>query len=324
MIKSASSIILAFGLILSCVAAPVSAATADKDLTMSLIDKDSNMLLTNEDLKHVSNEPRTPEQYLSKTDLIEKIKEADAATGKDNFLNVINSTDSSIMNAISFNQDGTLRVNKSKIKANDEVASKEIENVENALKEYTDKLKEFNKKQGIESNGLDITPNGEISISGNIGGNGDGVNSLTLQGRDKGDIVLQNDPGLSIQGYINHAGIYDGTTSDVCIYTAQPDIGVTWETVDQWRNHDDAYVLTTGYTTATQASAFNWAYSLAGYGETYYWYAGKDDDDSWYCSKVAWRGYDMMAIDLDYNGGYWVFPDDILQSSKTYLAAAYY
>lgn len=324
MIKLVSSITLAIGLILTCVTTPVSATSADKVLPVSLVDKDSNMLLTNEDLQIVSNEPRVPEQYLSKADLIEKIKEADVATGKDKFLNVINSTDSSVMKKISFEPDGTLRFNKAKLLTTDEITPKEIENVENAFKEYTAKLKAFNKKQGIESDGLEITPNGEISIGGNIGGNGDGVNSLTLNGRYKGDIVLQNDPGLSIQGYINHAGIYDGTTSDLCIYTAQPNDGVKWESVSQWRNHDDTYVLTTNYTTSTQASAFNWARSKAGYGETYYWYAGKNDDDSWYCSKVVWRGYDMMAIDLDYNGGYWVFPDDILQSSNTFLAKAYY
>lgn len=32
----------------------------------------------------------------------------------------------------------------------------------------------------------------------------------------------------------------------------------------------------------------------------------------WYCSLVAWKGYyNVLGKDLDYNGGYWVLPEDI-------------
>jgi len=55
-------------------------------------------------------------------------------------------------------------------------------------------------------------------------------------------------------------------------------------------------------------------------GELYLWYTSKTDYSKWYCTKlpyVAFRG--NAGIDIDADGGYWVFPDDIVSDSQTYL-----
>jgi uncharacterized protein YycO len=50
-------------------------------------------------------------------------------------------------------------------------------------------------------------------------------------------------------------------------------------------------------------------------GRPYRWptdIAAKDDDNRMYCSQYAWIDYlKTMSIDLDSDGGYFAFPDDI-------------
>lgn len=310
--KKISSLFFASCLIFSSISSTVSAASENTQADMNL---------TAEDMEVVSFAEREPEVYLSKTDLQNAIQQAYFETGKDSFLNVVENLNPSILQTITFNEDGTVNMDqKSNLKLSDS-STEAIFNFESALKEYGDRIKQYNEKLGIDSNGIEVSNDGQLSIGGS--GNGDGRNNLSLAGRLKGDIVLQNDPGISIQGYVNHAGIYDGTTSDYCIKSAQPNDGVLWESVSGWRKHDDAYILTTDYTSATQASAFNWANTLASVTEPYYWYSGKESNDSWYCSKIPWKGYYQMGIDLDSDGGVWVMPDDLLNSSHTFLVGAF-
>lgn len=49
-------------------------------------------------------------------------------------------------------------------------------------------------------------------------------------------------------------------------------------------------------------------------GENYS-FSSKSNTSSWYCSKLQWRAYkQVLNIDIDYDGGSYVFPEDILYS----------
>ncbi|UHA75607.1 hypothetical protein [Paenibacillus sp. 481] len=247
---------------------------------------------------------------LGKSNIKQEIFDAKKATGQEEYFNYLDSLDPELVKKLYIHEDGTVTSRDNNV---DESFVKEFEQ---KLKAYTSKIAQHNKQLGIISDGLETDGSGNISISS--GGGGKGRNSITTDGLVKGDIMLLNDPGTSLQGNIDHAGMYDGTKDDNCIYTAQPGEGVKWERVSHWRGHDEAWGLeVTGVTTSTKANAFDQARSAARLGETYYWYAGKGDHNSWYCSKIPWHGYSALGTEIDTNGGYWVTPDDLYMSHRT-------
>ncbi|GIP22090.1 hypothetical protein [Paenibacillus sp. J22TS3] len=259
------------------------------------------------------------ENRLNKSNKLQSILKSRNETGQDKFLSFAASLDPTIVSHFNIQEDGSVTVNETGLDAaQKEAAFKASKQFEKELKAYQNRINAYNKKLGLNSNeGVKTDGNGGLSFGS--GGSGDGTNSFTTNGLIKGDIVLQNDPGTSIQGDINHGGMYDGSSVDVSIYTAQPNQGVKWEAVSEWRRHDEVWGLKTDASSSTEAAAFNKVRADASLGETYYWYAGKGDPDSWYCSKIPWYGYSAMGIELDENGGYWVTPDDLFASSKTHL-----
>lgn len=57
-------------------------------------------------------------------------------------------------------------------------------------------------------------------------------------------------------------------------------------------------------------------------GEDYNTLTSKSSSSSWYCSKVSYRAYYVEAgKNLDYDGGYYVFPDDIYNDGDTSVFA---
>lgn len=52
--------------------------------------------------------------------------------------------------------------------------------------------------------------------------------------------------------------------------------------------------------------------------DEYSLWTSKWNSSSWYCSKLAWKAYyEKIGIDIDYNGGYYVFPADIAIKSMS-------
>jgi uncharacterized protein YycO len=46
--------------------------------------------------------------------------------------------------------------------------------------------------------------------------------------------------------------------------------------------------------------------------------SSKSDETQWYCSKLAWAGwYRIASRDIDADGGYWVWPVDLVNSRWT-------
>ena len=199
--------------------------------------------------------------------------------------------------------------------------------IEEKFKNLAKRVDQYNKKHGYENTfDLEQIINSEnlFEISVDMGGgNGDGVNQLYVETYDTGDICLIDNPGGHLQGEIQHAGMMDKRLfynyDSLCFLTAQPNLGVIYESPNTYRNnYDDAYsCMVFDVTDSQRVSAVALADNYI--GQSYYWYASKTDTTKWYCSKVPWYGYNnAVSVDIDADGGYWVIPSDILYDSNIY------
>lgn len=162
----------------------------------------------------------------------------------------------------------------------------------------------------------DVPPIGAGSV-------GDGSNSLSFAAFDDGDIAIGL--GDSLTG---HAGEWDAAYDnnsiyDDCVWTAQKSVNrVLREHPAAYRTYDRGYgVWVPSVTWTKRVSARN--YCRAQNGEPYVITSSKFNQSQWYCSKLAWASYKYTSnVDLDYNGGYYVWPEDLLDDSQTSLFAS--
>lgn len=177
----------------------------------------------------------------------------------------------------------------------------------------------------------DVTPghDGENNGAGDVGTlasdpSPSGTNNVSFANCDYGDIALLHD-GWVAWGYFRHAGLFDADfytgEYSACFWSAQKDTGVLLETPDQYHHYDECGLLWVPSATADQRYQTTW-YCYYQYGEPYNITSSKSDESSWYCSKLAWKAYSVKTgLDLDADGGYYVKPDDLWNSSLTYVFA---
>lgn len=148
---------------------------------------------------------------------------------------------------------------------------------------------------------------------------GGGTNSISFAQFVSGDIVVVLDP-LSLTG---HAGLFDrrfysnGIMSYAVISAnVAPANGVQREQCVKYRNNDKAWGLWVPSEANHTGAARDFAYRQM--GKPYNVLASKTDLRSFYCSKLVWAAWRYTAgVDLDYDGGYWVWPVDLINSSHT-------
>lgn len=147
-----------------------------------------------------------------------------------------------------------------------------------------------------------------------------GSNSVSFGSFRDGDIVVVLDPA----GLTGHAGMFDARYySSVYSYAlwsanTSPVNGVQREQCVKYRANDEAFALRVSGGTYFRAAARNFAARQL--GKPYNILGAKTDLSSFYCSKVAWTSWRYtMGVDLDGDGGYWVWPVDLINSSHTVL-----
>jgi len=181
--------------------------------------------------------------------------------------------------------------------------------------------------------------NGEVPIQWNLpkpkveahpdvapstaGGNGDGSNTLPFTNFDNGDMVV-------VQGTATgHAGCWaDARYTSVysyCVWSANLTSGVTGrvllEQPIKYRQYDYAYGIWVPTKDSFGASVVT--FCAAQNGEPYNISSSKTDYTKWYCSKLPWAGWkSKAAVDLDGDGGYWVWPIDLVNDSQTSVFAS--
>ena len=152
-------------------------------------------------------------------------------------------------------------------------------------------------------------------------GNGDGSNTLSFAGFDSGDMVV----GLGTA--TGHAGVWAASryfnADSSCVWSANttPINGVQLEKARKYQGYDYAYGLWVPTKASFGSSVVSYAAAQA--GEPYNIASSKTDYTKWYCSKLPWVGWKLKAgVDLDADGGYWVWPVDLVNDSQTTVFAS--
>jgi len=155
------------------------------------------------------------------------------------------------------------------------------------------------------------------------GGDGTGSNTLSFAAFDSGDMVVTGGTATGHagewDGYYFHGSLYDN-----CIWSANtsPADGVQREEPRKYRAYDYAWGIWVPSLSATRrASARSYCRSQS--GEPYDIASSKSDQARWYCSKLCWSSYRYTSsVDLDGDGGYWVWPIDLVNDSQTSIFAS--
>jgi cell wall-associated NlpC family hydrolase len=161
---------------------------------------------------------------------------------------------------------------------------------------------------------LSIAPASLVS-----GGNA-GTNLISFTSLTTGDIVVVTDPNY----FTGHAGLFDRSRySSILSYAMlsaniDPYNGVQYEKCAKYRLNDRAYALRVPTEYGHRVAVRDWA--LRQLGKPYSVFATKTDLSSFYCSKLAWAAYRYVSgVDLDADGGFWVWPIDLVNSRYTAL-----
>ena len=157
-----------------------------------------------------------------------------------------------------------------------------------------------------------------LGTFGGITGSGGGTNMISFSNFDSGDMVVVLDPS-SLTG---HAGLFDRRFyTDIRSYAVlsanvAPADGVQREQCLKYRTYDHAWALWVPSESNHGAAARDYAYKQM--GKPYNLLASKTDLRSFYCSKLAWVAWRYTSgLDLDADGGYWVWPVDLVNSRYT-------
>lgn len=146
----------------------------------------------------------------------------------------------------------------------------------------------------------------------------DSYNPITFDRFQTGDLVVV------LGTATGHAGLFDRSlyssiySSAVWSANIQPFYGVQRETCIKYRNNPRAYGLRVSGHLDHAYTARNYARSWQ--GRPYSLAGAKTDERTFYCSKVDWLAWRKAAgVDLDADGGFWVWPVDLLNDSQTAL-----
>jgi hypothetical protein len=163
--------------------------------------------------------------------------------------------------------------------------------------------------------GASISYDALASVSG--GGSG-GSNAIAFTSLYDSDIVVVLDPG-SITG---HAGLFDRShytgISSYSVLSANitPVSGVQYEKCAKYRLYEWAYALRVPTEVGHRVAVRD--YAARQLGKPYSLATSKSDLKSFYCSKLAWVAYrNVTGVDLDGDGGFWVWPVDLILSGYT-------
>ena len=153
-----------------------------------------------------------------------------------------------------------------------------------------------------------------------ISGGNAGTNSIEFTSLTDGDIVVVTDPNY----FTGHAGLFDRSHySGILSYAmlsanVQPYNGVQYEKCAKYRLNDCAYALRVPQEFGHRFAVRDWTSRQL--GKPYSILATKTDLSSFYCSKLAWAAYRYVTgVDLDADGGFWVWPIDLVNSRYTAL-----
>ncbi|MHB1136559.1 MAG: hypothetical protein ACYCXR_06635 [Coriobacteriia bacterium] len=169
----------------------------------------------------------------------------------------------------------------------------------------------------------EVVPHEDVAPPGAGGLTGDGINQISFSAFDTGDMIVVLGTTFGHAGcwsdelYSAARGVYS-----YCVWSANttPVNGVQLEQPVKYRAYDRAY----GLWVPSKASSGPGVVSYCSLqrGEPYNIFSSKTDYGRWYCSKLPWVAWRLKTgVDLDADGGYWVWPVDLVNDSQTSIFA---
>lgn len=184
----------------------------------------------------------------------------------------------------------------------DSVKNKEDIDFTRKVDEYISKIDNLNKKNNIKTDVIEKNAKGEISIGSSSGDSPNNYNTpINVSKAVIGDVFLGSYPGIHAQGEIEHAGIYDGTTVDQCIWSSNGEGEVSsWNRVSGWKTYyNEVWDMNVWPTSESEAEdAFDKAFEDS-VGKPYEINADLGSSDTFYCSKIPWWGYKHTGDEYD-------------------------
>lgn len=143
-------------------------------------------------------------------------------------------------------------------------------------------------------------------------GSGYGTPSLVAleqQQLQAGDILLGGYTNCAYGKY-SHAGLYIGKGMVVESFY---DLGVCIQDVSHYNDYTYVLVLRVKAPQESRQKAISYAKKQE--GKVFYPLAFKKGDRYWNCTKLVWKAYQQVGIDLDPIDDLWMAPDYFLESS---------
>ncbi len=133
-------------------------------------------------------------------------------------------------------------------------------------------------------------------------------NPISFLGLTEGDIVLGGYPNCSY-GRFSHAALYIG---DGLVLEGYGDLGVSIHSIDHYRSYKNIAVLQVQAEQQIKDQAVIYAKNQQ--GKVFYPLAFKSDEYFWNCTKIIWKAYNHVGVDLDTYDDIWVMPDAFYSS----------
>lgn len=171
-----------------------------------------------------------------------------------------------------------------------------------SVDEYISKIDKLNKKNGIKTDVIERNAKGEMAIGSLTGSSPNNFSTpINVSAAVIGDVFLGSYPGIHEQGEIEHAGIYDGTITDQCLWSTDgPGQYSGWDRISHWKTYyNEVWDMNIWPTSTSDATAaFNKAQKDS-IGKPYDINANLTSSANFYCSKIPWWGYKYTGDGYD-------------------------
>lgn len=150
-------------------------------------------------------------------------------------------------------------------------------------------------------------------------GNPTGTNNFDYSTALSGDILLLHE-GFVLWGYYRHGGMFDRDKYEwllAPIIEASTTDGVHYAPEGKFWHYDQqvGFKVHPGFGAVAFQANLNASSHVTYPPKPYNWdFWHKERTDSFYCSSLIWRAYYDAGMDIDYDGGGLVTPDDIARS----------
>lgn len=135
-------------------------------------------------------------------------------------------------------------------------------------------------------------------------------NQMPFEGLEPGDLVLGGYPDCAY-GRFSHAAIYLGNGQ---VAEAYAEVGVMVSSVQHFHSYSQVCLLKVDAAPEIKQKAVE--YVMSRQGALFYPIAFKPGERIWNCTKIMWKAYADLGVNLDSSNDIWVTPDAFYRSPR--------